>query len=200
MRISSPSGCLRTIMSNLPLLLETDREPCGAPPLNARLELRVPLEHFYEALQLGPVRQDVVREDRATGAHLGEDQLEISRVVSLPSVNEHEIERALDRRDQFQRVSAAQLDEGQEAQTREVVRRQVGAARIDLKGDEPTACLAQAEGDPDGRVAIGGADFKPALVAALDDEIVQELTVHTRHVHHSALTDLLDLGPDRRLV
>src|SRR3989304_456125 len=126
MRISSPFGCLRTIIPRPPrhhcpaLLLDTDREPCGAPPVNAGLEPWMLLKHLNEALQLGPVREYVVRQDRAPGTHFGKDQLEIPRVVFFPGVNEHEIERALDRREKFQRVSAAQLDVGLEAQALEV--------------------------------------------------------------------------------
>jgi hypothetical protein len=115
-----------------------------------------------------------VRDEETAGVETREDEVEELLVIGLPRIEEHEVERALQLGDLFERVGVHHANDVVQAGLPDVGGRLLRALRVVLDRHHLAAALAGSETEPDTAVAARRADLEHRFGAARGDEHAQK--------------------------
>jgi hypothetical protein len=145
---------------------------------------------------LGAGREDhvVSRHERAR-RELGVEEIQARHVEVLPQIDEHEVEGAGQEAQGGERVAHVELDVRVEPRAPELAARVLHLGLRELEAVHPAAGGARGVGQPQGGVAVGGAQLDDDLGARGGDDQVEQL----RGVGTDGDQELVDARGDLRL-
>src|SRR6266576_5845660 len=120
------------------------------------------------------VREHVVGDDQRAALELRAREPEELLVVVLLGVQEDDVEDVVDRRHRLLRVALDEVGPVLEPGLLDVLPPRIDLAGVALDGEDPSAEVADARGEPDRRVAAGAADLQHLAVGLRCDEGEQE--------------------------
>ena len=110
----------------------------------------------------------VVGDEEAAGDQAGERELEIGAVARAVGVEEDKIERSWERGQRVGGRAFPHFDPGGDPGPPEILPCEAGLVRVALERDDAPAGRPRRVGEPDGRVAVRGADLREAAKAGIE--------------------------------
>src|SRR4051812_28536951 len=138
------------------------------------------LDGIEEIAHLSLFVDDIVREEQAVRRQAREDEIEEPFVIDLPRIQKYKIERAGHLRNFLERISRDDGDDVGKPGAADVGGSRCRARRVELDRRQMAAVLPEGEADPDGTVAVGGANLERVLRVARGGEHAQKASVFLR--------------------